>query len=181
MWQAQYEPQCDITELADSPVHVRAPIWKMWICVSLIHWSLMVYWADQSYSLEPGRLWIHLNFSRCRPLHWWCHAVVGSLLVQIKSPGPERKVFIILEPTIDGLPTNDDGAPRLMVSTAAQEFLKRPSKVWRHDVHPRLLYWCSVEPKISIICSSHASIRVREKSPWPGRHFERRIGLHISG
>jgi hypothetical protein len=69
----------------------------------------------------------------------------------------ERKVFITLEPTLDGLPSNDDGAPRPMVSTAAQEFLKHPSKA--HDVDPRLLYWCS-HTKISIMGSSHASIRV---------------------
>jgi type IV secretory pathway protease TraF len=42
----------------------------------------------------------------------------------------ERKVFIILEPTLDGLPTDDDGAPCPKVSMAAQELLKHPSKAW---------------------------------------------------
>jgi hypothetical protein len=158
MWRAEYKPQCDITNLAGSPMLGQSTyVEDVNLCITsslkadgLLRRPKLLIRAGPI--VNPPQLLatppVELTMPRRRR--------VAARSDQESST--ERKVFITLEPTLDGLPSNDDGAPRPMVSTAAQEFLKHPSKA--HDVDPRLLYWCSVDPKISIMGSSHASIRV---------------------
>ena len=86
----------------------------------------MVCLEDQTGAIvNPTQLLVMLPLALMMPLHRRVTAHSGQEHVS----SPERKVFITLEPTLDGLPTDDDGAPRPKVSTAAQEFLKHRSKL----------------------------------------------------
>jgi len=122
MWWAE----CDIADLADSPVLGQSTYLEdVNVCITS---SLELDGLSRAPKLligvgaivNPPQLLATLPLALTMPRHRF---VARS----DEESNPKRMIFITLQPTLDIFP-DDNGVPHPYVSTAAQELLKHPSK-----------------------------------------------------